>query len=301
MPRIGSPEAVPGCATLFPRMPWIAFLAGLLLGAVGSLLLILFVTVPKLERMVVFRPSRDIFKTPAKLGHAFDQFFIETPDGCRLSAWHLCPQNPVASVIYFHGNGGNLGVLSELLVLFCRYGLRVLAVDYRGYGWSTGTPTEAGLYTDALATVEFFHQHLRGSRPGIPTLYWGRSLGSCVAAYAASRKPPDGLILETGFPSKAALLENFPHLKPFRIFAPCRLETAAYLKEHHFPVLVVHGDRDRTVPFEQGEALYRQLAGPKEFFRVEGADHISVHMIDTEAYFRRVLEFVARVRPAVIH
>ncbi len=273
--------------------------AGLLVGALSTLLMILWYTVPRLEKLYVFRPSRDVLRTPSDLGVDYEQCFIDTPDGSRLSAWHLCPESPVASVLYFHGSGGNLGVLSEILAMFHRWGLQVLAVDYRGYGWSTGSPSEEGIYQDALSTVLYFDANFK--RYGVPLLYWGRSLGGSVAAFAAARHPPSGLILETTFPSKASLLEEYPQFRLFRPFSRYRFDTVGHLRGHPFPVLVVHGDRDRTVPLRQGQKLYTSLTGPKEFWRVEGAGHIDIHMVDSDRYMRRVIEFAAKVRPASIH
>ena len=280
---------------------WIlaAFLVGLLVGFVVTILTILWYMVPKLERLYVFRPSKDVLKTPTKLEVPFDQCFIETTDGCRLSAWNVRPHHPVASIVYFHGNGGNLGVLVEILGMFYRHNLQVFAVDYRGYGWSTGNPSEQGIYTDSLATVEYFNANFR--RPGLPVIYWGRSLGGCAASYSAGKSPPNGLILETTFPSKAQLLKHFPYMRPFSFFSKYKLDTLKHISGHQFPVLVIHGEKDRTIPFEQGRSLYDQLSDPKQFYGVPGAGHIDIHMLDSEAYMRRVLSFVSDVRPLTVH
>ncbi|MDA2939010.1 alpha/beta hydrolase [Acidobacteria bacterium AH-259-A15] len=280
---------------------WLALgilLVALIFLVVGFLLALWWI-VPRLENLFVFRPTREVSKTPAQLGIPFDQYFIETSDGCRLSAWHMRPSDPLGSIIYFHGNGGNLGLLNEIFDLLFRFGLEVLAVDYRGYGWSSGTPSEKGLYQDTLATVTYFHNHLRDSE--LPLLYWGRSLGSCFAAYAASQVPPDGLILETGFASKASLVKYYPQFRAFYPFSRCRLETLRYLKDHLFPVLVIHGDRDRTIPSEEGRALFEGLTRPKEFYCVKGADHVNVHRLDSASYMRRVLQFVKQVKPSLKH
>lgn len=261
--------------------------------------LVLWWAVPKLERGFIFRPARDIYKTPADLGIPFEQCFIETPDGCRLSAWHLCPSEPAGALIYFHGNLGNLSLLNEIFALFYGRGLQVFAVDYRGYGWSTGTPSEEGLYQDALAAVEYFRKNLR--RCDLPLVYCGRSLGSCVASYAAGKIPPDGLILESAFRNKSALVKYYPQFRPFYPFSKCRLDTLRHLKAYDFPVLLVHGDGDRTIPLEEGRHLFERLTGPKQFYCVQGGDHINLHRVDADAYMERVLRFVEAVRPPTIH
>jgi len=280
---------------------WFAagFLGGLLVGVLGAVLAILVWAVPRFENLVLFRPAKDVLRKPSDWGVPFDQCFIDTPDGCRLAAWHLCPESPVASVIYFHGSTGCLGWLAEMLVMFYRHGLQVFAVDYRGYGWSTGKPSEQGLHVDASATIAYFDANFK--RAASPIVYWGRSLGSFVAAHAAAQVPPSGLILETAFINKAALMEEYPQYRFFQPFARCRLETAAPLKGHDFPILILHGDKDKTVPLRQGQNLYTQLNEPKEFWRVDGAGHVDIHMVDSASYMRKILDFAARLRPMRVH
>jgi len=280
---------------------WIlaAFLLGLMVGIVGSVFFILWYTIPKLERLYVFRPSREVLKNPENFGIDYDQCFIKTKDGCRLSAWHFCPSEPKGSIIYFHGSTGNLGILVELLLLYYHAGLQVFAVDYRGYGWSTGVPSEEGIRRDAIAATRYFMANFR--RAALPVIIWGRSIGGVAAAYAAERISPSGLILETAFADKASLVEEYPHLRFFRFFSRYKLDTVGSLKQHSFPVLIIHGDKDKTVPLKQGQILYNRLSEPKEFWRVPGAGHVDIHMIDSEKYIRRILGFVESVRPPVIH
>jgi pimeloyl-ACP methyl ester carboxylesterase len=272
---------------------------GLLIGGILGVFFVLRVSVPRLEQLYVFRPSKDVLRKPSDLGVSFDQCFIDTPDGCRLSAWHLSPENPRASILYFHGSGGNLGIRTEVLVRLYQQGFQVFAVDYRGFGWSTGTPSEEGLYVDVASTVAYFNANFRRFR--CPLVYWGRSLGGCFAAAATTEAKPDGLVLETAFPSKASLLDDFPQFRFIRYFSRYKLDTVSFLRGHSFPVLIIHGDQDRTVPMRQAEVLYRQLDGPKEFLRIDGAGHIDIHMVDPERYMQGVLSFVQQLNPVVVH
>ncbi len=261
--------------------------------------LVLLWAVPKLENKFLFRPMREIFKTPADFGIPFEQHTVETPDGCRLSAWHICPHRPRASILYFHGNTGNLGLFNEVFQLLYQHQLQIFAIDYRGYGSSTGTPYEKGLYRDALAAVDYFGKNLK--KGNLPILYWGRSLGCAVASYAASHQPPDGLVLETAFASKRALMSSYRQFRWFYPFSRCRLNTAKHLKGHRFPILLLHGDQDKTVPLEQGKKLFEMLTGPKDFFHVNGADHVNIHRLESQKYMERVLRFADEVRPVTVH
>lgn len=232
--------------------------------------------------------------TPQSRGVPFTAHTIETEDGERLRAWHLARPDARAQVVYFHGNGGNLSLWSDIVTGLWSHGLDVIAVDYRGYGVSSGSPSEAGLYRDAAATVGFSRQHLR--RPGLPLIYWGRSIGTAVAASAANRQPPDGIILEAGFPSARALFDRNPVLQMLSLLGSYRFDVAKWMAPVTAPVLVIHGDRDRVIPYRHGQRLHEQLSGPKRFITIAGGDHNDAEPADPEAYWRAVGEFVASLR-----
>ncbi len=279
---------------------WILLLLAVAIASfLAGICAVLWWAVPRLERGFLFSPNPIVPKTPDEVGLPFEQHFIDTPDGCRLSAWHMCPPDPLGAVVYFHGRATNMGILNEIFALIYKSGLQLMAVDYRGFGWSSGTPSEAGLYIDAKASVKYFRENLKA--PHVPLIYWGRSMGGCFAAYAARQHPPHGLILETAFTSKSSLIKHYPRLRFLNLFSRCRLNTIEHLKNHPYPVLLMHGDLDKTVPLAEGHTLYERLSGPKEFFRVEGADHINIHLVDSEAYIDRVLKFISQARPPMIH
>jgi fermentation-respiration switch protein FrsA (DUF1100 family) len=192
-----------------------------------------------------------------------------------------------ATVMYFHGNGGNLSVWLEILAPLHARGLSVLAFDYRGYGVSTGRPSEAGLYRDVNAVLKAIGE--RGLRSRRPVIYWGRSLGTVLAGYAASREAPDGLILEAGFPDLATFLRSHSILSALRPFASYRFPTAEFLASVDVPTLVLHGDRDGIIPFACGEALHARLAtSRKRFVRIAGGDHNDPVPADPAAYWEAV-------------
>ena len=157
---------------------------------------------------MAFFPTRGVQETPASARQPFVDVRIPTDDGETLHAWWLEHPQPSAQVLFFHGNGGNLSMWLDVVVELRRRGFSVLAVDYRGYGDSTGRPTERGVYRDADATVRLFNERFR--RAGSPVIYWGRSLGSAVAASAASRGASDALVLESPFPDTRAIFAGNP-------------------------------------------------------------------------------------------
>src|SRR5688572_20811874 len=156
------------------------------------------------EPRLVFFPSTGEDRNPASVGIVYEAVPIRTSDGESLVAWQLEPDDPIADVVYFHGNGGNLSVWLPVLAALHHHRLRVLAVDYRGYGLSHGSPTEDGVYRDAEAAVRFAANG-RAPRSARPLVFWGRSLGGPIAASATRAVVPDGLILESTFIDKAAV------------------------------------------------------------------------------------------------
>lgn len=163
-----------------------------------------------LEPKLAFFPIRGVQATPSDVGVPFQDVQIETADGERLHAWWLERRDGIAQVVFFHGNGGNLSLWLDILAEMWRRGFSVLAVDYRGYGASTGRPSEQGLYRDGEATVRAFRERLR--KDGLPILYWGRSIGAPVAAHAANAAKPDALVLETSMPDVRSVLRTNPIL-----------------------------------------------------------------------------------------
>src|SRR3990170_8000502 len=168
----------------------------------------LAVLVRWLEPRMAFFPFPGEAETPRDFGVPFEAITIATTDGERLRAWLLTPPAPQAArarIVYFHGNGGNLSNWSPILAAIVRRGYAVLAVDYRGYGLSTGRPTERGLYRDVDAVLAHVR---RVDHPPAPLIYWGRSLGATMTAYAASIDAPDGVILEAAFPGARAAVRG---------------------------------------------------------------------------------------------
>jgi alpha-beta hydrolase superfamily lysophospholipase len=266
-------------------------LAAALLGGV-----VLKGLVSVLEPRLVFFPYKGEDATPATLGLPYEQVVLTTSDGERLIAWQMDPERPRADVVYFHGNGGNLSVWLPVFAGLHQLGLRVLALDYRGYGLSSGTPTEQGVYRDAEAVVRHA-QRMRGTSPARPLVYWGRSLGGPIAASATRVVMPDAVVLESTFADTAAVARGNPVLRLLHVFASYRFPTTEFLEGFSAPVLILHGDRDGIIPLALGRELFEGLTAPKQFVTIQGADHNDFFDLGHEAYWRPVLEFIDRLGP----
>ena len=244
------------------------------------------------EPRLAFFPTPGESTTPSEFGVPFSATPLTTSDGERLQAWLLKAAEPRALIVYFHGNGGNLSLWAPILSDLAAHGYDVFAIDYRGYGVSTGRPTEAGIYRDADAVLDHVSAATTGSRP---IVYWGRSLGTAVAAYAASRRRPDGIILEAGFPDARAVVRTSPVLAFLSVFATYRFATATWLEGVKAPALVLHGDADQVIPFSLGRALFERLQGDKTFVTIPGGDHNDAKPSDERVYWEAVDGFVRRL------
>ena len=246
------------------------------------------------EANFAFFPSAGETTTPADFGVPFERVSIRTVDGIELHGWSLTHSAPRAQILYFHGNGGNLSVWAPILVGIQRQGYSVRAFDYRGYGLSAGRPTEQGLYRDVDAIVGSTAKTLGG---GLPVIFWGRSLGATMAAYAATIGSPDALILESGFPDAKTVIRGSAILAVAGMFSSYRFATADFLANVRRPILVMHGDRDSVVPFSAGRALFDRIAGPKQFVTLSGGDHNDLEPPDPQQYWGAV-EALARRQAA---
>jgi fermentation-respiration switch protein FrsA (DUF1100 family) len=229
-----------------------------------------------LEPRMAFFPWTGVQETPASAGLAFTELRIPTEDGETLHGWWIPNAEPRGQVIYWHGNGGNLSLWLDVLVDLQRRGFSVMAVDYRGYGASTGKPSERGVYRDADAAHAYFAQHLKQS--GQPVIIWGRSLGCAIASYAASKASPDALILESPFPDVRSLFAGNPVMLGLSFFSTYRFPTAEHLQHYRGRLLVIHGDADSIIPFSAGRKVFeRATSTDKTFVVLEGADHNDPH------------------------
>ena len=236
----------------------------------------LWALVAWLQPRMAFFPWTGIQQTPAAAGLQFMDLKVATADGETLHGWWMEHPSPRAQVIYWHGNGGNLSLWLDVLVDLRKRGFSVMAVDYRGYGASTGRPSEKGLYRDAEAAAKYFFEHLR--KPGTPVVFWGRSLGCAVASYSASVTTPDALVLESPFPDVRSLFAGNPVMLGLSLFSTYRFATSRHLKGYRGPLLVVHGDRDSIIPFRAGRRVFDDAPTTQKTFAVlNGADHNDVH------------------------
>lgn len=242
-------------------------------------------------------PGRELVATPAERGLPFESLALLTADGVRLHGWFIPAPQARRTLLFFHGNAGNISHRLDSLEIFHRLGLNTLIFDYRGYGRSQGTPSEPGLYRDAEAALAYL-QRERGI-PRQEIILFGRSLGGAVAAWLAARHPPGALIVESGFTSVPDMAAELYGFFPVRWLARLRYDTLNSLRAVCSPVLIIHSPNDEIIPFEHGRRLFAAAREPKRFLEIHG-DHNSGFLQSGRHYeqgFREFLETVSA--PAV--
>lgn len=238
----------------------------LLMLAAGYALLVLLLYLA--QDWLLYHPARALPITPADRGRTYEDVRFETEDGETLHGWWLPADSARGTLLFFHGNAGNIAGRLESAEQFLGLGLDVFLFDYRGYGQSTGTPSEAGLYRDAAAAW----QHLTETRGLAPQriVLFGRSLGSAPAAWLAERQAPAALIVESAFtsvPDVAA--RQFPFV-PVRLLARSRFDTLGRIARIGAPLLVIHSPDDAVIPYAHGRRVYEAAQEPKTFLRIRG-------------------------------
>jgi fermentation-respiration switch protein FrsA (DUF1100 family) len=238
---------------------------------------------------VYFFSDRIIFPAqPSSYEDGPEILKIEAGDGEKISALYLSEPNSEFTILYSHGNAEDIGHIRGILETFRDRGYSVLAYDYRGYGTSDGRPSERNAYEDVEAAYEYLVGELECSPDRIIAL--GRSLGGAAAIHLACREKLAGLILEGAFTTAFSVITPIP-LVPFDKF-----RNIDKIKKVRCPVLVIHGTRDKIVPFRHGLKLFEAANEPKLKFWVDGAGHNDLFWVADAHYWDIMSEFISLVR-----
>ena len=237
-------------------MSWIMKTTGLLLFAYALLVLTIWLA----QRRLLYAP--DAARTsPAVLGlTGVSEAELTTPDGAQLVTWRLTAKPGLPTLLYFHGNAGNLATRANRVGRYSRLGFGMLMLSYRGYSGSTGSPSEAENLADARLAYETLIE--QGVRPEDIVLY-GESLGSGIAVQLAAEKRVGAVVLDAPFTSILDVaIRAYPYL-PVRPLLCDRYESTQFIAKVKAPVLVLHGIRDKVIPVEMGRALHAAANEPK--------------------------------------
>ena len=221
------------------------------------------------QRSMMYFPET-IHTVPAAAGlPEAEQVTLTSKDGVRIFAWHVPPIADKPVIIYLHGNGGALRYRVERFRKLIANGIGLVGIEYRGYGGSNGSPTEAGLIADGEAGYDF--AAARYSRQQL--VVWGESLGTGVAVALAAEKPVGRVILEAPFTSAAAVASLRYWYMPVRLLMKDQYRSDERIGKITAPVLILHGVRDHIVPFAMGERMFELTIAPKHIVRFLDGDH----------------------------
>lgn len=265
------------------------------LAAVATGYLGLCAVVFLLQDRLVFLPGPPPSRTPADRGLEFESVRLAV-DGEALDLWWIpsLTRPPRGVVVFCHGNAGSIEHRIGAAGAWVRRGFDVALFDYRGYGASEGTPSEAGLFADARA-VHAFATTERGHDPR-RVLAYGRSLGGAVAIDLAAERQVGGVVVESTFTSLPDVGATAYPFLPVRLLSRFAFDSASKIERIDAPLLLAHGPDDAVVPFAWGAALFERAREPKEFVRLEGG-HNDAGIEGTAAARAALDEWLERTWP----
>ncbi len=268
------------------RMMWHAL--GILAAAYGGLALLVYI----FQSRLVFYPEteREITATPSQIGLPYEDIQLKTSDGISLHGWYIPAPQPRGTVLFLHGNAGNISHRLDSVQMFHRLGYSTLIFDYRGYGNSSGVPTEQGTYRDAEAAWRYLTEQRQ--IPSCRIVLFGESLGGAVAAWLAARQKPAALVIASGFTSVPDLGQQLYPFLPVRWLARIRYDTREYLRAVAAPVLIAHSPEDDIIPFEHGRVLYAAANPPKQFLELAGG-HNDGFIFMRESWVKALGDFLS--------
>ena len=244
------------------RMLWSIVRIAVIVYVVFGVILFLF------QKRFIYQPRRGVTQTPEIIGVEFETVRLTTADGVSLSAWYVPSSMDRGTVLFCHGNAGNISGRLPTIGKFHALGLNVMIFDYRGYGDSGGSPGEKGTYLDAEAAWDHLID-VRNARPERIVVF-GRSLGGAIAAKLAVDRKPAAAILESTFTSIPDLARRMYPVYPTRLLARVRYDTIKRIGDLSCPVLILHSPDDEIIPYAHGRKLFEAAPEPKEFVEMTG-------------------------------
>jgi uncharacterized protein len=243
------------------------------------------------SRMIFFPDisGRELVSTPENIGLTYQDVEFVSEDNIKLHGWFIPDENAKGTVLFFHGNAGNISHRLDSIALFHRLQLNVFIIDYRGYGKSEGKISEKGTYRDAEAAWNYLNQTQGISAKQI--IIFGRSLGASIASKLASKHTPAALIIESGFSSVASMGQRFYPFLPIRWLTYFKYDTREYVKNISCPVMVAHSKDDEIIPYEEGLEIFAAAPEPKQFLEMQGG-HNDGFIVSGRSYVEGLRSFI---------
>jgi fermentation-respiration switch protein FrsA (DUF1100 family) len=250
--------------------------------------LFLFFFIRFIEKKSLYFPFKAIEATPKAIGLDYEDITVTTEDGVQLTGWLIPAERSRATLLLSHGNAGNISHRLDKIKILNDLNLDILIYDYRGYGMSTGEPSEDGLYMDVQAMYDYLVDDRKISPDKI--IAYGESLGGAVAVNLAVKNEVGGLIIESSFTSIHDMAQKLLLYVP-RFALKTAFDSLNKIKNIRVPTLIMHSPADEVIPFSHGRKLFDNAADPKVFVELQGG-HNDGFLVSGEVYSKGIDEFV---------
>ena len=244
----------------------------------------------QLENSIIFYPDKALDDRPSNWDLSYKDIKFLTPNGQKLHGWFfpLSEKSPV--LLFCHGNAGNISHRIENIKFLVKRDISVFIFDYRGYGQSSGRPSEKGIYIDGIAAYDYLTEIEKISPDRI--VIFGRSIGGAVAIEIALQRKARCLIIESTFTSTKDMAKTIFPFFIFSPFLPHHYNNILKIVDVTIPKLIIHGEDDNIVPFSMGNKLFAQATEPKLFLPIHGAGHNDTYVVGGGDYFEAIVNFI---------
>ena len=243
------------------------------------------------QPFMVFYPYETLVESPKDWSMDYEDVSVNTSDGLQLHGWYIPKPGASKTILFFHGNGGNISHRGESIKIFRDLGLNVFIIDYRGYGNSQGSPSEEGFYEDSRTAWKYLTEQ-KSIKPE-DIIIFGRSLGGAVAVRLASDVSSSALIIESTFTSANDMAgELMPFVSNFIVFR-YQFNSIGRIKSIKQPLLVIHSFEDEIIPFKFGKRLFNEAEQPKVFAEISG-DHNNGFLKSKDVYENALRSFIGK-------
>jgi uncharacterized protein len=250
--------------------------------------LLIYFFQPKL----IYFPHKEVTITPEYISLEYEELTLTTSDNIKLNAWWVPHPDARATLLFLHGNAGNISHRLDSINIFHQLGLSVLIIDYRGYGKSSGTPSEQGTYIDAETAWTYLTQ--KRNIPSNNIIIFGRSLGGAVASWLSENNLSAGLILESSFTSIADIGKHYYPYLPTSLLARIKYPSIERISNIKSPILIIHSANDELIPYHHGQQLFKAANNPKTFLNISGG-HNDGFITSGDKYSNGIENFISNI------
>ncbi len=250
-----------------------------------GLCILLIIMQPKM----IFFPEKGMFSTPEMIGLKYESVELQSGNDIKIHGWFIPGEGNNGTLIFCHGNAGNISHRLDSIKLFNEMGLNVFIFDYQGYGKSEGKPTENGTYADAQAAWNYLINERKEEPENI--IIFGRSLGGAIAAWLAKNTKPRALIVESSFTSVEAIGQRMYPFMPVKLISRMKYDTLENIKHVKCPVLVIHSQDDELISYDYGQQIFDAANEPKKFLGIRGT-HNDGFLMSGQIYIEGIFRFL---------